>query len=365
LIRPAFSFIFTSDSKESYKAVLERLPEILPHLISEDSDSTEDLKFKELMIKQMKKWWEEEDNWRDLSLLIDVVARTQQHFPLISYNNYYLEEIFNQLTEGNYEIQKVSAKAICKLLVGNNIQLKRDEAFKKINKLSTGSYYDKRRYLLFCSYAVESFAHSVLKAINVFKHFIKLSEDKISNIRLGYLKIATKMWVNACDKEIREEIMNSIKKLHEDTNTEVRNYSVKVHENLANHLSEILKTDEQRKKKNEERELKELQAKGKNEQEEKKRDKGQSYKDFLKDTIGGHNKYKTPHMKNVGKKSVVTGRQTNISVDKKSGSLLLGYQGKAQKATFGQVDNGKGLKSGNNTKGSRSKSGNLTTSKKK
>eukprot|EP00826_Nyctotherus_ovalis_P051262 TRINITY_DN6397_c0_g1_i4.p1 TRINITY_DN6397_c0_g1~~TRINITY_DN6397_c0_g1_i4.p1 ORF type:complete len:273 (-),score=89.35 TRINITY_DN6397_c0_g1_i4:53-871(-) len=241
LVRPAFLVAFTSDLKESYKVVLEHLPQILPLLVPRNGNSPDDLKFKEAVMKQLKKWWQEENSWRDLTLLMDVVGQIQEYFPVTPHSNFYLDEFFKRLTQGNREVQTAAVKAICLLLVTNHTPSKREDALNKLNKLCTGNYYDRRKYLMFCSAAVECLAPSVLTGMKVYKQFIKLAEDRVANIRLGYVRTAMKIWVYAGDETVRGEIMGSLEKLREDSNNEVKNYASKACEYLANHKADIVK----------------------------------------------------------------------------------------------------------------------------
>ena len=341
LIQSAFQNVFTADSKEYYKDVLEKLPELFPYLIpKEDEDIKEDLKFKEFIIKRIKKLWSENSTWRELATLIKVISRTQEFLALNSYVNYYVDEFFTHIMKGNNEIQKLSIEGICRLLISCQDLVKRNETFEKLNQLRYGGYYDRKRFIIFCSFAVEFFAPSLLEKFKLFENYITLSEDKVTNIKLSYLKSYIKIWTYATNTIIRNNITETLKKLKDDENAEVKKSSMKVFDYFVKNKTDIIKGDEDRMKNNKLKEEQECDLQTKKDiQEEIKQEEFTLFKPQSK---SDYRKSATPILKMHPKAvNASKGSSTTLNGSNKKTMTLQQGKGKVQKTDDNERANNK------------------------
>jgi len=277
LLRPAFTNIFNSEN--GYKLIINRLPEILIHLTydkfskvsgEDEEQEQEDRKFTEAVMQRIKDLWtiKEKGPWREFASFIEIIPRLPYCHLITSYNTHYLENIWNSFSNSNNEIRTVSIKSLCKLLICNSSSIARKDMIGKIMKLgSASSFYERRYFFVFCIAAIETFAFSLIENIGLLKAYLQLSVDPVANIRLCFVKYATKMWSQGINEIFRKDLMEALNMLKTDKNTEVRNMAVKAYNFLTEHHDEIVKGDVLRKKKNESKEEQEEALKQKQEEE--------------------------------------------------------------------------------------------------
>lgn len=230
------------------KQILPSLPQILPFLFPErdPEDFTEEVndnQFRTQMLSKVKELWNtfKKGAWRDQACIIPVISGIQSPFAVEEYNNYYLDELQEVAKNGNRETKKLSLKAICELLIENYITDKRTHVLKNLIEMAKAKdFYTRFQFLVFCEIAIDYFSFQMLNELGIFKLYLDLAEDKISNIRLKFVKITLNIW-KICDKGVRNSISAKLNIIYKaDKNREVRYLAEKQLVNIRDFPEELL-----------------------------------------------------------------------------------------------------------------------------
>ena len=212
----------------------------------------EEKNFKDIVGARIRTLWEQQKNWRLALPIMEIIPKVQTYFPIVTFNNFYLTKFLDLLKDGNNEVRKVAIKGLCKLLAYNKFAHKRKEVLTKILSFATSScFYERKQFLIFCNFAIQELAPSLITEIKLFDRYFLLAADNVSNIRFSFIKYAIKIWTYS-DDDNRKKIMSILNRMIEDKNKDVKIVAEKVYNFLVEHSDEIAKSDALRRQNNDE-----------------------------------------------------------------------------------------------------------------
>ena len=223
-------------------------PSAAQHSVEEKKtvNKPNDAEFFAKTLRRIRELWSMSKSWpwKDQESFIKAIPELKSTFKLEDYSNYFLDELFVTVRNGNRQTKAAAIRCICDLVSHNYYAKKRTETFTKLMDLgkSSSNYYDRHHFLVFCETALEYFSFKLLQELKLFDQFFKLTDDKVSNIRLKAISVSVPIW-KCVDEPLREEIQEKLNTLRNDKNKEVRNFADTMFTQIQSKGAEFRKHD--------------------------------------------------------------------------------------------------------------------------
>jgi hypothetical protein len=205
-------------------------------VISKDNEDNLDDNFQKQMLKWIKELWKQAkgSSRRHLRILIELIPKCQDSFPILDYNNYFLWELVEVLKVGNKAERKVGAKAFCLFYLKNYMPGFRSDALNKVLSMGKGSSSSERLSVLeFIEIAFNHFSRKLLFDKNIIETYMSLSEDKVSNVRIKFTMIAKQAAkIIIYDEKAKGSLGSALNILQNDMDRDVRKLAVEASKEL-------------------------------------------------------------------------------------------------------------------------------------
>eukprot|EP00826_Nyctotherus_ovalis_P048427 TRINITY_DN5705_c0_g2_i2.p1 TRINITY_DN5705_c0_g2~~TRINITY_DN5705_c0_g2_i2.p1 ORF type:complete len:284 (+),score=43.98 TRINITY_DN5705_c0_g2_i2:274-1125(+) len=196
-----------------------------------------------LILDKAKSVWTETKklSWKLIYSMAQTVPGLQRFFPLAEYNEHFAEEMLEILRRGNYQLKSVAASSLCCLLSQNyHTPVKRTCCSKVLLLATSDSCYARITYIVFFKASLEYFSLSFIAEHNLFAPFIKLSDDRVSNVRIHFLKAAKEVTMKLT-KDLHKSVITKVKELKNDKDKDVKNIANDIYGDIQN----LLNSDEE------------------------------------------------------------------------------------------------------------------------
>lgn len=232
--------------------LLKSLNECLSLIVitMESSGKMEDKKLQEseesllrLILDKAKSVWTETKklSWKLIYSMVQIVPGLQKFFPLAEYNEYFVEEMLEVLRGGNCQLKSAAASSLCSLLSQNyHTPVKRTCCSKVLLLATSDSCYARINYILFFKASLEYFSLKFITEYNLFAPFIKLSDDKVSNVRIHFLRAAKEV-IAKLTKDLQKSVITKVKELKEDKDRDVKDRASSTY----NSIQDLLNSNEE------------------------------------------------------------------------------------------------------------------------
>lgn len=238
LLKPAFENLLKINGIPQSIKLLSCFFNIMPMMIpwlsnikSEDQKSREadDVLLKNISDKIRTVWVESRKMaWRYTISILEIIPQLNSYFPIHDYNEYYLDEAFLVLKNGNLQTKPAAALCLCELLLNNHYAAKRKSVYEKIQNLgNSASFYERTSFLYFCKYAVQKFSLELIKELGFIEILIKIGNDKVSNMRIRFLENIKEIIINL-NEIMQNSLLKQIKELQNDKNKDVQKIAYKI-----------------------------------------------------------------------------------------------------------------------------------------
>lgn len=164
-------------------------------------ESQEDLSNK--ISEIIKETWNnvKKNSWRSCCKIMAVIFPIQKYFSPQDFNEFFLKEAVETIKEGNNQTRKSASKLFCDLLLHNYHSSTRTAFMSTVIALSTSaSCYERIGYTYFVEIAVRCFSREFLANNQLLEHFLELSNDKITNLRLRFINASQSLYFNVENK---------------------------------------------------------------------------------------------------------------------------------------------------------------------
>lgn len=261
LVRPIVAALMQNESLGFTVELFASLSKLMPKVLAKDKEDkvNYDEKFQKQMLKWIKELWNQTkaNSKRHFRSLIELIPRCQDSFSTIDYNNYFLCELVEILKTGNKAEKKVGANSFCQFYLKSYIPELRGEALNKVLGMAkSNSCFERQSVLMFIEVAFDCFSRKFLFEKKLVQTYLNLAEDKVSNVRIQFARVAKKaVKVIINNEKTRADFISLLNILQNDMDRDVRKLAVEAYQELK--ATKTYKdADEQAKLKREEELLK-------------------------------------------------------------------------------------------------------------
>ncbi len=179
--------------------------------------------------------------WRELAGFLRLLPAIDAALGMPEFNQLALCRSLERLTGGNNEVRKHAADAVCQLLLNNFVASKRKETEGEIVKLAAGKTFVSRvAFLRFCEAAARHFSRRLLSSTKIMSLCISLAEDRVVDVRIGFLKVAKEMFRMALNEETEDLIVEKVDSLRNDKSKDVRNIADSVYTDMKTNAAKYV-----------------------------------------------------------------------------------------------------------------------------
>ena len=231
LVRPIVSALMQNENHYFNAKLFNCLSKVMSRLLSKNDSANDKISIDENYQKQIFTWikglWNNSQSKLCARLLIETIPKCQDLFPVIDYTDYFLREISKLIKTGNNAEREIAADSFCLLYLNDYFSETRNtELGKLIDLAHSMSCFERQAYISFVGAAFNNFSIKLIMEKDIIKDFIELANDKISNTRIRFLKIAKKIGNKIIDKGMRQELLKNLEKLVKDTDKDVKKYAI-------------------------------------------------------------------------------------------------------------------------------------------
>jgi hypothetical protein len=176
---------------------------------------------------------------REMCKFIEIIPQFQESFPVLEYNDYFLNEMATIIKSGSKEAKRLASGTFCLLFLKNYISASRVNALTKILALSKSTTCFERLGLLnFIEVAAQHFSRRFLAEQGLIKAYLSLGEDKVANVRIKFAAMSRKIVRRMSSDEDRKQLLlmltlcennkdKDVRKLAKEAGMEVKQYVIK------------------------------------------------------------------------------------------------------------------------------------------
>ncbi len=184
--------------------------------------------FRSRVMEWIKERWRvvREVGRRDMCNFIEVIPQCQDSFPIMEYNDFFLNEMASIIKSGSKEAKRLASVAFCTLFLKNYLSASRSAALGKVLCMAkSDTCFERLGLLTFVEVALQNFSRRFLSDQGILKVYLSMGEDKVANVRIKFASMSLKV-NKAISREEDRKQLRLLLSLHEnDLDKDVRRLS--------------------------------------------------------------------------------------------------------------------------------------------
>lgn len=235
LMRPVIAALMQNESQIFAVELFDCLSKLMPRVLAKDKEDkvSYDEKFQKQILSWIKQLWKAGCK-RHLRPLIEIAPRCQESFPIADYNSFFMEELVGLLRTGNRAEKKLGANSLCALYLKNYVLEVRSDALSRVLAMAQAkSCFERQAALSFVEAAIDHFSLKFLIDSKIVDTYMSLAEDKVSNVRIQFSRIAKKIAaVVTRNAKIKSNLGSLLNLLQNDMDRDVRKLAAEAYQKL-------------------------------------------------------------------------------------------------------------------------------------